>query len=192
MKPVLWGGPLWQALFGMAWTCDAKRMPLLRTLLTEQLPPLLPCASCRAHAVQHIPRVNRRAKGTPKSPGHAFRWLWYLKDEVNQTLRKPSLSLADLTERYVLHGGLVDEVAVADVLVLVALEAHELDRDDLCIELFHALAELLPLPIDSQFRASLASSSRPVVAASVRAAKAARIERGLHAFSVAHYRSVAS
>ena len=190
MKPILWGPSVWQALFACAWACPAQRLDRLLALIQTQVPPLLPCAKCREHFARHVPRVNRRARGEPRDAEHAFRWLWYLKDEVNATLRRPSITLEDLTERYLLHGAIVDDVALGDTLVLLALSAHELQRDDVFVDLCQTLAVLLPLPHDSCLRKALAAiTERPVVPAAVRAAKAARIERGLRPLTLSHYRA---
>lgn len=189
MRPVLWGPPLWQAMFACAWAC--ADLDVLRALLLRQLPLLLPCGECRDNYARHLPRVRRRANGELLDRDHAFRWLWYLKDEVNRTLERPSVPLRDVADRYALHGGAVDDVALGDVLVLVALSARRLKRDDVFVEACHALAALLPLPDDSQFRAELAHASRPVVGAAMRAACAARVERGLGVFPLEHYRALA-
>jgi hypothetical protein len=190
MRPVLWGPPLWQAMFACAWGC--ADLDALRALLLRQLPQLLPCAECRDHWARHRSRVTRRAGGEPRDRVHAFRWLWYLKDEVNRTLERPSLPLRDLTDRYALHGGTVDDVALGDALVLVALSARRGERDDLFVEACHTLAALLPLPADSQFRLALARARRPAITAATEAARAARVERGLREQSLAHYRALAA
>lgn len=203
MKPTLWGPPLWQAMFSCAWTCEDQSIHILREMLLEQIPLLLPCPQCRQHFVDNLSKVNRRAKSKLETPEEAFRWLWFLKDEVNKTLNRRSTSLPDITERHRLHQGVVDDVALADVLVLVAINAVKLHRVELFVSFCDSLVTLLPLPSDSQFlevlekiagsRASCSSHSTSrnnVVASVVRAARAARVERGLNAFSMLHYQSV--
>lgn len=193
MKPALWGPALWQALFACAWHCDAASLPRLRALLLQQVPLLLPCAKCRAHFAAHKPRVDRRAKGEPRSPEHAFRWLWYLKDEVNATLGRRSVPLDDVTERHVFHGGLVDDVALGDALVLVALEAKHLGREAVFADFCASLCALLPLPCDAELTRALCDGppASRVVTFALRAASAARVERGLRTLSLAHYKAVA-
>ena len=139
----------------------------------------------------HIRKVNQRAHGKPRTEDkHAFRWMWYLKDEVNKTLQGYSLSLplASLTERYTLFGNMIDEVKVADVLVLVAISLHERKLDDVYVCFCHTLAILLPVPKDSELLHHLTIAKPSIVAHASRASKAARIERGLpvHAF---HFRT---
>lgn len=194
MKPTLWGPPLWQAMFSCAWVCPPCSVDVLRDMLLEQLPLLLPCPKCRDHFAEHLPRVHRRAKGSPQSAEHAFRWLYLLKDEVNKSLQRRSVPLEDVVERHVFHGGVVDDVALGDVLVLMALNAVRLHREEIFVRFCHALATLLPLPDDSQFAQVLSGISqtraRNVVPSAVRAARAARVERGLPAKPLAHYEAI--
>lgn len=191
MQPILWGPSLWQALFSCAWTCKTADVEALRTLLLHVIPMTLPCAKCRQHFVDHLPIVHRRARGEPKTPDHAFRWLWYLKDEVNKTLGRTSVPLSNVTEKHVFHGGIVDDVALGDTLVLVALDTHTLHRDDLFLELCTLLVRLLPLPKDSEMLRHLAHVKRPIVPSALRVARGARVERGLKPLVLAHYKAMA-
>ena len=188
-NPNLWGPAMWQALFACAWRgADDAR---LTDLLLRLVPLLLPCRKCRNHFVKNRPAVARRAHGEPSTSEHAFRWLWFLKDQVNKGLGMRSVALEDLRQRYAVHGAVVDEVLLGDALVFVALEARVLERDDLFVELCAALAALLPLPDDSQFGRALEAVTRPVVPAARAAARAARVERGHPVASLAHYQAVA-
>jgi hypothetical protein len=185
--PTLWGPALWQTLFACAWHCTD--VAAVRRLLFEQIPFLLPCAKCRDHFASKRAMVTRKIKGEPQTAEALFKWLYHLKDEVNKTLRRPSLTLDEVTERYAFHGGAVDDVALGDALVFVAMGARETQRDDLFVECCHTLAHVLPLPDDSQLRRALADARKPVVPCAVRAARAARVERGLRVLPQAHYRA---
>ena len=193
MHSSLWGPPLWQAIFASAWAVNASTIDALRALLLEQLPALLPCETCRNNYARHIPKVNQRAHGAPKSAnGHAMRWCWYLKHEVNGVTGHSSIPLAEVVDRYVLHGANVDEVALADVLVLVAFTARSLNRDDLYISMCGNLSELLGLAEDSALRQNLAVTQRPVINAALRCARQTRLQHGRPTFVLAHYRAVAA
>lgn len=192
-NPHLWGPPLWQCLFACAW--HGADFEALRELLFVQLPLLLPCEKCRHHLVANRPAATRKAGGEPRTSAQAFRWLWFLKDEVNRSLRprQPSIDLDDLRARYSLHGGVVDDVALGDALVLVALDARRRDLDDDFVRFCTAsLAVLLPLPADAELLLALRAMQRPIVANAVRCAKASRVERGLPPLPEAHYRRIAS
>ena len=189
-NPVLWGPAIWQAMLASAWHCAPHNVPMLTDMLLRLVPLLLPCAKCRAHFAKHRPIVARRARGEPKTAGHAFRWIWFLKDQVNRTLSQRSISLDDLTERFALQGAVIEDVLLGDALVFMALEARALDRDALFLEFCAALHVLLPLPHDSQLRAVLACARRPIVPCALAAARAARVERGVPELGLARYKAV--
>lgn len=207
MHSTLWGPGMWQLMFACAWSAKPEDADAVRALLLDQIPYLLPCGTCRENFSKHLAKVNRRAQGAPRadeyvyaraktsaarSPDHAFRWLWYLKDEVNKLTGHPSLPYAELVDRHVLHGAHLDEVVVADTLVLVALSARKLERDDLFVTFCHTLARLLPVPLDAALRQYLTATERPVVNAALRCARHVRIQNGRPPLVMAHYRTVAS
>ena len=76
--------------------------------------------------------------------------------------------------------------------VLVALSARTLQRDGIFAGFCNDLAVLLPLPPDSELLTRLGKmEARSIVLSAVRAAKAARIERGLPRLTEKHYRTIA-
>lgn len=197
MQPTLWGPALWSAFFTSAWACAQRRGAAphgtaLFHLLNDLLPEVLPCHKCRMNFKNHLPRVNRRARGRPSTPEEAFRWLWYLKDEVNRHLGQRSQPLERIRERYDFQGGAVDDVGLGDALVLVAISMHARGLDAEFVDFCEVLAVLLPLPEDSQLRIHMADMRTPVQTYAQRAAAAARIERGLPVHSLTHYKAAAS
>jgi len=52
-----------------------------------------------------------------------FEWLWAVKNKVNVRCKQQGISLHDLEQRFTLHGRLIDEVALADTLVIMAMYA---------------------------------------------------------------------
>lgn len=189
MQPFLWGPGLWQAVFACAWVCRTQHVPALRDLLLRLLPVLLPCERCRFHFIEKKAKVKRRAGGEPRDSRTAFRWLYYVKDEVNRTKACRSPPIADVETKYALHGPVVDDVLLGDALVLVALDAQERAVATLCAEFCATLAMLLPLPNDSELRTRLSkvNMARPIVPQVVAAAHAARVERGLPTLSLKEY-----
>jgi len=193
VNPALWGPALWRAMFACAWgrKDDENAAPLLKELLLEQVPELLPCELCRSNFVKHLPSVNHDAEGEPSSGGeHAFRWLWHLKNQVNSKTQHPSLRLEHLVERYVLHGAeaMVHEVELADALVLVAIVAAERKQQASFVDLCASLHLLLPLPDDSALRTCLGGVRGPgVVNEAHLCAKYTREQHGYPEKKVAHY-----
>lgn len=188
MNPYLWGPGLWQALFACAWAAKPAAGQALRRLILDLLPLLLPCEKCILHFLKKHSVVTLRVKGEPDTPERAFRWLWNLKNEINGTLHVRSIGIDDLAQRFLFHGPVVDDVLLGDSLVFLAMGAHASRRDDLFLEFCGILGSLLPLAEDSELLMALRGMKRPIVAGAVRAAKAARIERGLQVFNHAHYK----
>lgn len=188
MKPTLWGPPVWSLLFACAWTCTRDNYAHLFSILFDHLEVLLPCPSCRRHYKRHIPVVHRRLGGTPpQTPEHAFRWLYFMKDEVNRTLRRKSIALNEFVERYALHGGSLDEVAVADAFVLMAIAAHHEQQDDAYVSFCHAVAVLLPVPCGAALSSFLAAVSRPIIPAAMRIAHHTRDQHSKKILPRSHY-----
>ena len=192
VRGTLWGPPIWQCLFACAFHCSDENFKHLFELIMVQLPLLLPCVTCRQHFAVHMPAVTRRARGEPKTPEHAFEWLYYLKDEVNRSLKHPSIRKADFELRFRMHAGALDDVALGDALVYFAMDARERNADDLYMHMCHTLALLLPLPTDSLLLRELSKMDRHVVANTIRGARAARVERGLQELTHAHYKDIVS
>lgn len=130
MTPAVWGPIFWALLFTIAWHARERDMPCIREFMLELVPRLLPCHECRLHFRIHRPQVKKRAQGELKNAEHTFRWLYYLKDEVNQTLNQRSPKLKELRARYALgdRAPTVDDGDLADMLVLVAIEAKRMGR----------------------------------------------------------------
>jgi hypothetical protein len=120
-----------------------------------------------------------------------FYWLYCLKDEVNKQLKQHSLPFSELTDRFVYHGALIDDVRVADVLLAFATVSVELGREEEYVDLCGLLAHLLPVPSDSELVRRLPKvSANTVFEDTLRIARAARVERGFPPQNAAHYRAM--
>lgn len=195
MNPRLWGPGVWHILFSCCWNAwtrerEEEDTSLLLYLIDVLLPILLPCEACRTNYERHSPKVTRKSPVT--SPSTAFRWLYLMKDQVNRIVRQPSIRFEELVGRCRLHGGEMDDVQAADTLVLLAIDATERGEEDAFASFCKTISRLSPLPHDSSLAISLATvTSRCIVAQSVRAAKAARVERGLPEQTRKHYEAIA-
>jgi hypothetical protein len=188
-NPSLWGPPAWEALFACAWACPKREFHRLVATVDAMLA-TLPCKKCRRHAVRAKAEATRRLRGANDCPQQMFRWLYLLKDEVNKSLGRPSPPMADITARYMFHSGVpVNDVALGDALVSFAVDAEREGMDVEFSALCKAFADLLPLPADSELRMHV-GKVRPsyAVAATLRAARATRIERGFPPLTLAHYK----
>lgn len=189
MKPTLWGPGLWHLMLSIAWNCREVDFPTLLRVLLHDIPFLLPCALCQQHYVRNHAALVRR-HGEPKDPAAAFEWIYHLKDEVNKTTKRKSIPLRDLRERFLLSGGRVDDVLVADLLVVMAIHAEAQGTDAEFVAFCHNLRALLPLPEDSELLRSLGRVSRPVVSHAYRAYKNTRVEHGIRCSGIRHIRQL--
>ena len=185
MEPTLWGPGLWHLLFSIAWQCHDKVLPDLLRVILYHVPTLLPCQQCQDHYVRNHLTLRKR-HGEPTTACEAFVWLYHLKDAVNKSLHTPSISLADLRQRYRTFGARLDDVLVADTLLLVAIGNEDQGNDDVFIEFCRALANLLPLPDDSELVWSMQKMRKPVVSYAFRACKNTRKEHGIPFPSLKH------
>lgn len=186
---------MWHTLFCCVWSCKRK-FSILRHLIFEVLPHVLPCEQCRKHFTANKRRVDRRKRhgtviGEPTTTEELFFWLWAFKDEVNKTLGKTSITFDELTERYVYSGAVIDEVLLADMLIVLAFEAEESCNTAKFSELCVCLSKILPLPSDSEFLKILQTiDCQNVTIWAVRAARSARIERGYPVLQLSHYKTL--
>jgi len=190
VQSYLWGPQLWEALFACAFHCRKDRCDDLSALLHYHLGLLLPCEKCRKHFKTKVPRLDRKV-GQITSSADAVWWLYLLKSEVNRTERKTNMDFDSVQQFLLLSQGRVDDVKLADALVLVAVGAKKNKLEDVFVEFCQYLSSLLPLPPDSSLRVHLANLRFPILTTTVSAAAATRIEHGLPTLSLKHYNTIA-
>lgn len=193
MHPELWGPGVWHVLFACAWNApdtQYRPLPLLQEML-DLAGALLPCETCRRNHVSHMATLRRRV-GRPKTSGKFFELLYHLKDLVNRTITGETMRrrvscrsppLERLTERFALRGDVVDEVLVADTLLLVALDAAQRGLHDEYRRFCTVVGALLP-PSAASLRTYLPSTTRGVVACARRTHQAVRRHYGLAAVDI--------
>ncbi len=190
VEPTLWGPSTWQMLFMCTWNAPPHQMARLIRLV-ECIGELLPCDKCRRHFAANRTKVNRRAGKIPIDTKGMLFWLYCLKDEINKSLRKTSISYDELMNRCIFHGAVVDDVMIADTLVIFAISALDLRRVAEFLELCTLLTELLPVPHDAELKRYLPKVSETfLVSETVKVARACRVERGLQPLATTHYQSL--
>lgn len=192
MRPSLWGPSVWKIMLACTWRLpdDENTLALVQRFLLVLVPDILPCSTCAQHYRNNLAVVHRKAKGRPGTGDHAFRWCWYMKHEVNTHLGTTSIHLADLVERYLLHGPVLPEVEVADVLVLVAIQARADAKDDIFVEFCSAMHAMLPARDDSSvFMHYLKHIARPILPTTLRLARSTRHAHGLPHMDLRKYKA---
>lgn len=121
MDPDVWGPPLWDLLFTVAFQSrDRARVVTLFGLLEK----VIPCRACRrsyaqclqCHAMSHI------REGRPDS---AAIWLWTIHDMVNQKLGKTAISFEKVKKRHMAFSRLTHDLLVVDLLTAMTLVGTE-------------------------------------------------------------------
>ena len=188
MEPTLWGPGLWHLLFSITWNCkDDNEFAAAKRIALVHVPLLLPCKLCQNHYVRNNASLTRRL-GQPKNPTELFEWLYYLKDEVNKTLRTRSIALPHFRARFATVGATLNDVLVADTLLMIAVGKENDGDDDVFVEMCLAMEPLLPLPEDSVLRRGLTEMRTPIVDRAYRTSKRTRMEHGLSFPTLAHIR----
>lgn len=189
MRPSLWGPAMWKLMFVCTWNVCESNVEEVRNFLLYIIPNIIPCTTCANHYTASIPEVNRKAKGKPGVRQHSFRWCWYMKDVVNRRLGITSIHLADFAERFFLYGLSINEVEVADVLVLVALKAREDNKDELFTQFCRTLYRLLPIHEETVFMYYLKHIERPILTGTLRLARATREFHGMPVEDLVKYKA---
>lgn len=155
-------------------------------MILRVIPALLPCKTCLENYPKHADRI-KRIMAPPTTPDEMFKWLWHLKDQVNKSLKQRSMSMDDVRQKFDFHGPVIDEVLLADSLVLMSMASHQAGKEGIFYELCDDLKVLLPLPHDSEFKRFLEQQGSQYKM--FRASRAARVERGLNLLPLKHYQS---
>ena len=130
MEPAVWGPKMW----GMLFACAYHLPPSSAAELFDAMKDLVPCPRCRRHYRAHHARVPFDAA----SADAAARWLWTIRDMVNQTLGQRTLAFAELDRR---HRTFTAPVSVFDVLDCMAVVALVLE-DGHCDSFWRAFSLL--------------------------------------------------
>ena len=201
MRPQLWGPGMWHMLLVSAW--HGKDETALSTMIQVLVPVLLPCAKCRQNYHRHTASLRKHRLFATENEGASlwltltsrqwFVWVYLLKRAVNKTTREKDTPFQDVASRFYLHSGRVDDVLVADTLLMLALEweGHRREEDDI-LALCQALSKLLPLPSDSVLGANLVNASRPLRGFAYSTYKNTRVQNGLRYLSLPAFARVAA
>ena len=120
MDPNVWGPPLWDLLFTLAFrSADVKNIAELFRLLEK----VIPCQHCRrSYAVmmnQHKLTLITDAQDS------AAVWLWTVHDMVNQKLGKVAINFEVLKKKHKSFLALTSDLLVVDLLGMMTFVAKD-------------------------------------------------------------------
>ena len=176
-------------MLACTWNVPEDLVGVAQRFLLVLIPETIPCVTCATHYQKNKSVVNRKARGQPGAGDHSFRWCWYMKNEVNMSLTPPATSvhLADIAERYILHGAVLPQVETADVLVLCAIKARADSKDDIFVEFCASMVALLK-DDSSVFMHYLRHVERPIIPTTLRLARYTREAHGLPRMDLLKYK----
>lgn len=122
--PHVWGPPLWDLLFTIAFNAPVSKSSAVANLLA-QLEHVLPCVECRQTYSAY------RKKMRPLLSLHAHKmkaseWLWTMHDMVNQKLGKPLVSYDKVVQKHLHMGCLANSLSTIGLLCLMSKTASSL------------------------------------------------------------------
>lgn len=123
LNSVVWGGPMWDLLFTLAFRIDEACHPDALTDFRElcmDLEHALPCATCK----ESYGKFLKRVPPTFAKKSDVTKWLWTVKDMVNQKLNKAYVPYATVRDRYAHYRSLVSDTTVLE-LVLLCLQHND-------------------------------------------------------------------
>ena len=147
MDPNVWGPPLWDALFFVAF-CRNEQCEDLKTLF-GLLEKVIPCQHCRRSYTMYRREVPPTSTIRADVPNAAAAWLWTIHDMVNQKLGKVCISFDRLVKRHATFTALTSDSVLLDLFCILALAA----KPSAQIHVAHFVSVMLRLlPTEAGFR----------------------------------------
>ena len=118
MDPNVWGPPLWDLLFVIAFKSklDSTDMQHLFSLLEK----VIPCQHCRRSYTLYRTQVKPTTVIRNDVSESAAMWLWTIHDMVNQKLGKICISYEKLAKRHRSFAVLSNDFVIIDLLCMIA------------------------------------------------------------------------
>ena len=124
MDPNVWGPPLWDLLFTLAFRVPAAKREALVKLFVS-LEKVIPCQHCRRSYTMYAKQIRPAAVITPDVQDSAAMWLWTIHDMVNQKLGKIAISFDKIQKRHQSFSLLTSDLILVDILALMWMVVKE-------------------------------------------------------------------
>ncbi len=124
MDPNVWGPPLWDMLFTLAFKCD-KKCAIDMQHIAYLLEKIMPCSHCRRSYILYKKQLKPTTVITPEHPNSAALWLWSIHDMVNQKLGKICISFEKLQKRHAAITSITHDLLIFDIFVILTLSVKD-------------------------------------------------------------------
>ena len=122
IDPLIWGSPLWDLLFVLSYRCDDTNESLVEFgKLFDSLGHILPCKTCRRSYSSHVKKVPP----VFKCKEDVSKWLWTIKDLVNQSLKKKYVPYDTIRQKYNTYHSLTNEKTALELFTLMFKQASQ-------------------------------------------------------------------
>ena len=117
MDSTTWGSPLWDLLFTLTYHHPRDRYEEFNRLFFS-LMFVLPCAECQKSYIKFITKKNPIKVCSDDE--YYSKWLWTVKDMVNQKLGKPYVSYSTAKKKYNHFCSLTNETTTIQLLIIMS------------------------------------------------------------------------
>ena len=140
MDPNVWGPPLWDMLFTIAFHCPqcSSELQDLFVLLEK----VIPCRECRKSYATYRRQVKTTTVIRADTPNSAAMWLWTIHDMVNQKIGKICISFNKLEKRHRTMTVLTHDLSIFDLFCIIAIGAKASARQHV-VDFIRLVARLL-------------------------------------------------
>ena len=116
MDSTTWGGPLWDLLFTLTYNHPKERHEEFKNLFYS-LMFVLPCAECQKSYIKFVTKKNPIRVCADDE--YYAKWLWTVKDMVNQKLGKPYVGYSTAKKKYGHFCSLTNETTTIQLLIIM-------------------------------------------------------------------------
>ena len=118
MDPNVWGPPMWDMLFTLAFKTPQTEVEKLQTIFAL-LEKVIPCQHCRRSYTLYRKQVRPTISIRSGEIDSAAMWLWTIHDMVNQKLGKICIDFDKLKKRHLTFSQLTNDWSMLDLFCIM-------------------------------------------------------------------------
>ena len=123
INPKIWGDALWKAGYLISYAYPANPSMSDRQLMRDYFlnyQQILPCEKCRINFQQHLLKYPLNDNAL-KNKFNLMSWLLNINNEVNKILGKPSITLNDVYEKYLIAAPQFNAKQILTFILIIAI-----------------------------------------------------------------------